>query len=117
MLQQINAIDETWIWSFEPKLKRQSSEWHTKYSPRPVKFHQSQNCAKMLIFAYDFRGVLTAHRVTIGETVNKESFTMHIRKILCQAIRRKRQEITDRTPLILHDNTSPHKANIVKELL
>ena len=34
MLQRIVAIDETWIWSFEPELKRQSSEWHTKDSPR-----------------------------------------------------------------------------------
>ena len=23
------AIDETWIWSFEPELKCKSSEWHT----------------------------------------------------------------------------------------
>ena len=32
MLQQIIAIDETWIRSSEPKLKRKSSEWHTKNS-------------------------------------------------------------------------------------
>ena len=58
MLQRIIAIDETWIRSFEPQLKRQSSKWHTKNSPRPVKFRRSQNCAKMLmIFAYDIRGV------------------------------------------------------------
>ena len=36
MLQRIVAIDETWIWSFEPELKRQRSEWHTKNSPRPL---------------------------------------------------------------------------------
>jgi hypothetical protein len=30
MLDQINAIDETWVRSYHPKLKRQSSEWrHT----------------------------------------------------------------------------------------
>ena len=73
MLQRIVAIDETWIRSFEPELKQQSSEWHTKDSPRPLKFRQSQNFPKMLmIFAYDFRGVLTAHRVPTGRTVNKE---------------------------------------------
>ena len=72
MLQQIIVIDETWIRSFEPELKCQSSEWHMKISPRPIKFHQSQNCAKMLmIFVYDFRGVLTAHRVPTGQAVNK----------------------------------------------
>ena len=72
MLQRIVAIDETWIRSFEPELKRQSSEWHTKDSPRPLKFRRSQNCPKMLmIFAYDFRGVLTAHRVPQVEQLIK----------------------------------------------
>ena len=35
MLQQIIAIDETWIQSFEPELKRQSSELHTKTPQDP----------------------------------------------------------------------------------
>ena len=70
-----------------------------------------------MIFAYDCRGVLTAHRVSTGETVNKEYYEMYIRTILSPAIRRKRQEMIDRTPLILHDNASRHKANVVKELL
>ena len=118
MLQQIIAINETWIWSFEPELKRQSREWHSKNSPRPVKFRQSQNCAKMLmIFAYDFRGVLRAHRVSTGETVNKGYYKIYIRTILRPKVCRKRQEMTDRTLLILHDNASPHKANVIKELL
>ena len=79
MLQRIVAIDETWIRSFEPKLKRQSSEWHTKNSPRPVKFRRSQNCAKILmIFSYDFHGVLTAKRVPTGQTVNKEYYKMYM---------------------------------------
>ena len=70
-----------------------------------------------MIFAYDFRGVLTAHRVPTGETVNKEYYKMYIRTILHPAIRRERQEMIDHTLLILQDNTSPHKANVVKELL
>ena len=97
MLQQIVAIHETWIWSFEPELKRQSSELHTKNSSRPVKFRPSRNCAKMLmIFEYDFHGVLMAHRVPTGETVNKEYYKMYIRTILRPAIHRKDQEMIDR---------------------
>ena len=96
MLQGIVAIDETWIRSFEPELKCKSSEWHTKNSPRPVKFCRGQNCAKMLmIFAYNFRGVLMAHRVPTGEAVNKEYDKMYIRTILRPAIRRKRQGMID----------------------
>ena len=115
MLQRIVAIDETWIRSFEPELKRQSSEWQTKDSPRPLKFRRSQNCPKMLmIFAYDFRGVLSAHRVP---TVNKEYYEKYLRTVLRPALRRKRSELINCTPLILHDNASPHKSSVVKELL
>ena len=70
-----------------------------------------------MIFAYDFRGVLTAQRVPTGKTVNKEYYKMYIRTILRPAIRRKRHEMNDRTPLIQRDNVSPRKANVVKELV
>ena len=87
MLQRIVAIDETWIRSFELELKQQSSEWHTKDSPRPLKFCESQNCPKMLmIFAYDFHGLLTAHQVPTGLTVNKEYFSTSS-SIMPQALR------------------------------
>ena len=90
----------------------------TKNSPRPVKFRRSKNCAKMLIiFAYDFRGVMRAHRVPTAETVKKEYYKMYIRTILCPAICRKSQETIDHTTLILHEYSSPHKANVVKEQL
>ena len=118
MRQRIVAIDETWIRSFEPELRRQSSEWHTKNSPRPLKCRLSQNCPKMLmIFAYHFRGVLTAHRVPTARTVNEEYYKKYLRTVLRPALRRKRSELINCTPLILHDNASPHKSNVVKELL
>ena len=37
ILQRIITIDEAWIWSLEPELKRQSSEWHTKNLPKTLK--------------------------------------------------------------------------------
>ena len=105
MLKRVVAIDETWIRSFEQELKRQSSEWHTKNSPRPVKFRRSLNNPKILmIFAYDINGVLTSHRVLTGQTANKEYYEMYIRKILRPAICRKRPELLEATPLILQDN-------------
>ena len=60
---------------------------------------------------------MTAQRVPTGETMNKEYYNMYNRTILCPAIRRKRQEMFECMPLILQDNTSPHKAKVVKELL
>ena len=40
-LSRIVAIDETWVRSYEPGLKSQTSEWHTK-SPRPAKYRLTQ---------------------------------------------------------------------------
>ena len=79
ILQHIFAIEEAWIRSFESELKWQSSECYTKNSPRPVKFCQSQNCAKMLmIFVYDVSRVLTTHRVPFSEAVNNEYYKKYV---------------------------------------
>ena len=37
-LNCIVAINETWVRSYEPELKSQSTEWHTPDTPRPAKF-------------------------------------------------------------------------------
>ena len=34
--------DETWIFEYDPDTKRQSSEWHTRNSPRPKKAKMSK---------------------------------------------------------------------------
>ena len=70
-----------------------------------------------MIFAYDFRGILTAHRVPTGRTVNKEYYEKYLRTVLRPALRSKPSELINCTQLILHDNGSPHKSNVVKELL
>lgn len=117
-LDRIVTIDETWIRSFEPELKRQSNEWHTPSSPRPVKFRRSLNNPKMLmIFAYDIHGVLTSHRVPTGRTINKEYYKTYLRTVLRPAIRKKRPDLLAAGPLILHDNASCHKADVVNTLL
>ena len=40
-LSRTVAIDETWVRSYEPELKRQSAEWHTPSSPRPAKYQKN----------------------------------------------------------------------------
>ena len=40
-LSRIVAIDETWVRSYEPELKRQSAKWHTPSSPRPAKYRRN----------------------------------------------------------------------------
>ena len=39
LLNNIIAIDETWVRTYEPELKRQSAEWRHEGSSRRQKFH------------------------------------------------------------------------------
>ena len=117
-LSRIVAIDETWIRSYEPERKQQSSEWHTPASPRPIKFRRKQgNLKMMMIFAYDCVGVLAAERIPLGKTVTKEVYREFLMKNLRPAIRKKRRPLHNARPLILHDNASCHKSERVTSLL
>ena len=112
------AIDETWIRSYEPELKRQSSEWHTPASPRPIRFRIKQGHLKMMmIFAYDSVGVLVAERVLLGKTVNSDVYRDFLMKKLRPTIRKKRRTLLNAKPLILHDNASCHKSERVTSLM
>jgi histone-lysine N-methyltransferase SETMAR len=117
-LNRIVAIDETWIRSYEPELKSQSSEWHRSSSPRPVKFRREQSKLKqMMIFAYDAEGILIADRVPVGERVNKHYYEQFLRDKLRPAIRKKRPNLLQQGVIILHDNASVHKASDVADVL
>ena len=71
----------------------------------------------MMICAYDSSGVLLMHRVPLGKTVNGEYYKTFLQKHLRNAIRKKRPELLQRRPLILHDNASSHKCEVVTSLL
>ena len=76
------AIDETWIRDFEPELKSQSSKWRDKCSPRPKKFKWAQsNVKQMMIFAYDFKGVIMTNKVPSGTTVTAASYCQFLLKM------------------------------------
>ena len=80
-LNSIVAIDKTWLRSYEPELKTQSTEWHSPASPRPAKFRRKQgNLKQLAIFAYDNSGLLTTDYVLVGETINGEYYSNFLRK-------------------------------------
>ncbi len=117
-LNRIVAIDETWVRCYEPELKRQSCKWHTPASPRPAKVRRNQSNLKVLmIFAYDNSGILSSHSVPTGQTVNSEYYAHYLQKILRSAIRKKRPDLLNAGPVILHDNATPHVSTHVTTLL
>ena len=69
-LNHIIAIDKTWLRSYEPELKSQSSEWHTPDSPKTGKFlRKRENLKQLAIIVHDNRGVLSTDSFSLGETV------------------------------------------------
>ena len=70
-----------------------------------------------MILSYDNHGILAANRVPEIQTVNKEHYRMFLMKYLRPAVWKKRPELLEATPLILHDNAACHKAEKVTLLL
>ena len=69
----------------------------------------------LIIFAYDFRGVLTTHKVPAGKTVNAEYYKEYIQKYLRPVIRKKPPELLAEG-LILLQSAMPHKTGGVTSL-
>ena len=64
-------MDETWLHYLEPEGKRQSSIWKSSSTPPPKKAKISKSIGKIMFMVYmDRRGVILAHAVRKGETVN-----------------------------------------------
>ena len=63
--------DETWVYSWDPELKRQSAQWRNQGSPRPEKARRKQGAMKVMhIVFFDAAGVLVNWAVPAGTTIN-----------------------------------------------
>ena len=58
-LSRIVTGDETWVYSWDPELKRQSAQWRNQGFPRPEKAQRKQGAMKVMhIVFFDAAGVL-----------------------------------------------------------
>ena len=73
--------NESWIYSYDPETKRQSSQWKHAGSPRPKKARQSKSTHKFLMIPlFDSTGMIYMHWVPNGQTVNKENYVEVLRE-------------------------------------
>lgn len=115
-LNSVVTGDESWMFEYDPESKRQSSEWHSKSSPRPKKARMSKSRIKtMLIVFFDVRGIVHFEFVPQGETVNS-AFYLEVLKRLKRRVARVRADIKDAIKLH-HDNAPSHTAFIVANYL
>ena len=69
------TCDESWIYSYDPETKRQSSQWKYAGSPRPKKARQIKSTHKLLMIPFfDSTGMIYMHWFPTGLTVNKEYY-------------------------------------------
>ena len=116
LLNNIITIGETWVRAYEPELKRQTAEWRHEGSPRRQKFRQNPSPVKLIvILAYDVQGVILCNFLPHGETVNAQYYAAYLQNHLGRAVRRKRSQLQN--VIILHDNTTAHKAICIRDLL
>ena len=52
LLGSVIAGDESWIFEYDPKTKRQSRQWKSPASPRPKKARMSKSKVKVMLIAF-----------------------------------------------------------------
>jgi histone-lysine N-methyltransferase SETMAR len=120
--ERIVAGDETWVKSFEPELKQQTSLWRGSSFGKgevhvPQHLKPTHPFKIMHIIFFDFQGIIIDHPVPSGTRVTAEYYRDFIREKLRPAIRKKRPLLLEEGPIVLHDNARPHVAEVVTTLL
>lgn len=108
ILERLIAVDESWIYTYDPRMKHADMEWTFTQEPCPRKALQSRSQKKvMLILYFNSRGVILADFVR-DTTVNTEVYIASLRR-MCEAVRRKRPDLwTQKSFILLQDNAKPH---------
>ena len=72
-LKKVITRDELWVYSYEPEMKAQSSQWKSPGSPRPKKSGQSKIKTMSAVF-FDWEGIVHHEYIFPGQTINKEYY-------------------------------------------
>jgi histone-lysine N-methyltransferase SETMAR len=106
--------DEVWLFHFDPESKQESMEWRTTGSVPPVKARVRPSAGKLMASIFwDQDGPLLIDSLPRGETINKEYYAKLMRQ-LRQAIVEKRRGKLAAGVLLLHDNATPHTAELAQ---
>jgi hypothetical protein len=103
--------DETWCFAYDPKTKRQSSEWFGETSPRLEKLKfQMSHIQNMLIIFFGSQGVVHKEFIPEGKAVNAEFYKGVMDRLLKLNQRVRPAAFCSQDFYLLHDNAPAHKA-------
>ena len=107
VLDAMETCDESWIYCYHPETKRQSSQWKHAGSPRPKKARQNKSTHQLLMIPFfDSTGMIYMHRVSTGQTVNKEYYVEVLREFR-KRFHRKRQALFKSGQWHFHQDNAP----------
>ena len=115
-LNRVVTCDETWIHSFEPESKQQSSVWKHPSSPSPTKALISKSAGKVMAIIFcDIQGIILNHFVPPKTTVTGNYYATVIQSELLLAIKRKHPHLERSGILLHHDKAPSHNSRIVMD--
>ncbi len=117
LIGRIVTGDETWIHHSTPVSKQQSMALCEPGEPVPKKVKMGHSANKIMATVFwDAEGVLLIEYHSKNRNVNQQTYQATLKK-LCAAIRRLYPGLRDDEIFLIHDNTRPHTAACIQELL
>ena len=118
LLKRVVTGDESWIFEYDPLIKRQSLEWKSALSPRPKKAMMFKSKTKMMLIAFfDVHRIAHAEFLPQDQTTNQPVYKNILRRLM-RSVREKRRELWEtRSWLLRHDNAPAHNAWGIREFL
>ena len=108
-LKRIVTMDESWIYTYDPLSRAQSSEWLAQGDPRPQIARRGMPGKVLLVSFFDWRGMVY-YEMLRNQTVNTDRF-LGILTRLHEALQVRRPH----RRIQLHmDNATPHNARDTK---
>ena len=115
LVYNIVTGDETWIYSYEPESKQQSTVWVFQNEPKPTKVVRSRSAAKQMIACFfGYTGHVTTVALEDRRTVNTDWYTTIC---LPEVINELRRTNRNRRIILHHDNASCHTARQTVDFL
>jgi len=97
-LSRVIIGDESWVYSYNPETKQQSSQWKSPTSQRPKKARQvKSNVKSMIITFFDVKGIVHKEFIPTGQTVNSGFY--------CDVLRQLRENMQRRHPKLWQEQT------------
>jgi len=107
-IRNIITGDETWVYSYDPQTKQQSSQWQVSGTPPPLKCVRERSSSKQMVatFASPLVGHLITVPVELQKTVTANWYTTE-----CLPRVKAAADGHNIAPMILHhDNAAAHRA-------